>query len=440
MLGIVSCDMVTLTGEPTAVETTTTIGGYPHIQALINASIDEALAVVDAAAERSVEPDPRYVTLSRALRRERDGDWATERVLDPGRPADELTEAERDEVDSLIADDPELDAAFAGLADELEVVYASIPTISIKVQDLDENNDPIGEPYTIQSENGVIEFGDRTVASEEFLLWIQSHDAGPERGFVIDRDWYHSDFGSGRAWPNDRVRYFFDSSITATDRSWMWWKLHRTQHATSVRFTEYSNTSSRRYAWNRGSSPYLRISRAELGTTPGTATLGKVSKSFLKMDHGTGRTETGENQFYHEVGHVLGLIHEHQRYDRDNHVIMSPYKAYYDANYTRIKQRRRQQFWFLWWSWYSWVDNSTTYGTPYDYHSITHYPADRSTTIHRADGGGYWDANWRNKGVWGAENNYTYFTPWDIYTIKRRYGITPNPRPGYTPRPAYPSS
>lgn len=167
--------------------------------------------------------------------------------------------------------------------------------------------------------------------------------------------------------------------------------------------------------------------------------MGKVSKSFLRMDHGTGRTETGENLFYHEVGHVLGLIHEHQRYDRDSYVIMSPYKAYYDANYVKMRERRRQQFWFLWWSWYSWVNNSTTYGTPYDYHSVMHYPSDSSTTIHLPNGR-YWDANWRNKSVWGAENHYTYFSPWDIYTIKRRYGIIPNPRPGYTPGPAYPSS
>ena len=89
---------------------------------------------------------------------------------------------------------------------------------------------------------------------------------------------------------------------------------------------------------------------------------------------------------------------------------------------------------------YSWVNNSTTYGTPYDYHSVMHYPSNARTTIHLADGGAYWEVRERNKSVWGAENHHTYFSPWDIYTIKRRYGITPNQRPEYTPGPAYPSS
>ena len=38
-----------------------------------------------------------------------------------------------------------------------------------------------------------------------------------------------------------------------------------------------------------------------------------------------------------------------------------------------------------------------------------------------------------NNDRWGDENGDTWFTPWDIYTIKRLYGITPNRKPGYTP-------
>lgn len=44
-----------------------------------------------------------------------------------------------------------------------------------------------------------------------------------------------------------------------------------------------------------------------------------------------------------------------------------------------------------------------------------------------------WDVYDHNNSEWGDENGNTWFTPWDIYTIKKRYGITPNPMPTYTP-------
>ena len=159
-MAIVSCDSVTLTEEPTAVDDTVTLGGYPDVQAMIDASLDKALALVDAAAARSAEPDPRYATLSRTLRQERDGDWATERMLDPDRP-DGVTEAERAAIDALMADNPELDAAFGELAQELADAYAAIPMIEVKVQHLDQNDRPSGKPYAIRSKNGVIDLGFR---------------------------------------------------------------------------------------------------------------------------------------------------------------------------------------------------------------------------------------------------------------------------------------
>ena len=159
IMAIVSCDSVTLTEEPTAVDdTAATLAGYPDIQAMIDASLDKALALVDAAAARSAEPDPRYATLSRTLRQERDGDWATERMLNPDRP-DDVTEAERAAIDALMADTPELDAAFGELARKLADAYAAIPTIEVSVQHLGQNDKPSGKPYIIRSKNGVIDLG-----------------------------------------------------------------------------------------------------------------------------------------------------------------------------------------------------------------------------------------------------------------------------------------
>lgn len=236
---LVSCDRVALNEGPTAIAGAKTPGGYPDIQATINASLDKALAVVAASAARSAERDPRYATLARSLRRERDGNWATARVLSPDRSVG-VAEEEQGEIDSLMADDPELDAAFSELADELEAAYAAIPTIEITVQNYDEDGNPTGSPYTIRSENGVIDLGYRTFTVQEFLLWVQSQDRRPERGFVIDRSWRHSSFGSGRAWPADTVRLFFDTSISGSDTTWMLTNLSRAQSATGIRFTHYA--------------------------------------------------------------------------------------------------------------------------------------------------------------------------------------------------------
>lgn len=60
----------------------------------------------------------------------------------------------------------------------------------------------------------------------------------------------------------------------------------------------------------------------------------------------------------HELGHVLGFYHEHQRWDRDNFVAI---------RYDNIKAGRAHD--------YDWIPRAgwITDATPYDYHSIMHY-------------------------------------------------------------------
>ena len=66
----------------------------------------------------------------------------------------------------------------------------------------------------------------------------------------------------------------------------------------------------------------------------------------------------GEWMPAHELGHVLGLFHEHARWDRD---------AYVRVHYENIKAGREPD--------YDWVPktNWLVASTPYDYYSIMHY-------------------------------------------------------------------
>lgn len=66
----------------------------------------------------------------------------------------------------------------------------------------------------------------------------------------------------------------------------------------------------------------------------------------------------GEWMIVHELGHVLGFFHEHQRWDRDD---------YLTVHYENIKAGRSSD--------YDWIPgtNWIVSSTPYDYRSIMHY-------------------------------------------------------------------
>ena len=62
----------------------------------------------------------------------------------------------------------------------------------------------------------------------------------------------------------------------------------------------------------------------------------------------------------HELGHVIGLMHEHQRPDRDNYITI---------NYENILEKFHDQFYKM--SSNYWKYDYKKY--PYDYNSIMHY-------------------------------------------------------------------
>lgn len=131
LFGLVSCERLTVTEQPTAVAGTAT-PGYPDIQAMIDGYLDEALAAADNAAARHAAPDPAYATLRSLLGRARDANLAPARALklDRGSLA-EATEEELKELEKLAEQDPALVAEIEALTAKLEAEYAAIPPIEV---------------------------------------------------------------------------------------------------------------------------------------------------------------------------------------------------------------------------------------------------------------------------------------------------------------------
>ena len=71
--------------------------------------------------------------------------------------------------------------------------------------------------------------------------------------------------------------------------------------------------------------------------------------------------ECSDRDIFHELFHVLGFLHEHQRVDRNNYVTI---------NWKNIPYNYNSQFVTL--------SKSKDLGMPYDATSITHYTSDQA--------------------------------------------------------------
>jgi hypothetical protein len=186
--------------------------------------------------------------------------------------------------------------------------------------------------------------------------------------------------------------------------------------------------------WWTGLTGCLRIAKKKISNgTPGWSTVGKqVLYSYIEMDPDFLNKDYAA-VFEHEVLHTLGMLHEHQRYDRNSYVNvksrsdLDQSSQWYKTNMDKIAHKNKYRF--LWWTWSK--TNSTTYDTPYDYNSVMHY---RNGYFHGLDNGNfdYWSDYQLNNTRWGSVNCDTWLTPWDIYTVRRLYGLS-RTIPGYIP-------
>ena len=111
-----------------------------------------------------------------------------------------------------------------------------------------------------------------------------------------------------------------------------------------MRFEEIASTTAVNFWHALALSDDFRIHKTALnGGRIGQTTIGRVGRSILEMSPSSVENED-ENTFNHEMGHVFGLLHEHQRYDRGSYVVVSRSGSDYDV------VGRRNCYWFAFWS------------------------------------------------------------------------------------------
>ncbi|KAK0414737.1 hypothetical protein QR680_011593 [Steinernema hermaphroditum] len=145
----------------------------------------------------------------------------------------------------------------------------------------------------------------------------------------------------GKMWPGGRIPYAISPHYNSHERALLARAVKQYHDKTCIRFVPRQS----------GEADYLFIGKvdgcfSEVGRTNGV--------QVLSLDNGCMEYAT----IIHEMMHVVGFYHEHERWDRDNYI---------DIIWQNIDRAALDQF--------GKVDLSKTsyYGQPYDYKSILHY-------------------------------------------------------------------
>jgi hypothetical protein len=153
-----------------------------------------------------------------------------------------------------------------------------------------------------------------TSAKYQIAELIRNHDSQNSHIQIGDmllkvkdlQDFYESESAIGlyqRPWTDGKVYYSFDSLITETTKEMFFRAFREWESGTPLQFIEHTREQNYIYII------YSEITSSAIGMGEG--------KQLLKI---TPYWHTPYGTVLHEIGHALGLHHEHQRTDRDLYV------------------------------------------------------------------------------------------------------------------------
>ncbi|MBN2771325.1 MAG: leucine-rich repeat protein [Spirochaetes bacterium] len=169
-------------------------------------------------------------------------------------------------------------------------------------------------------------------------------------------------------WRYMKIRYFLDSSFSQSEKNNILNSMKLLESVCDIEFVDVNTLDKDPFFYT------LRIRLLPDYSESSQATLGRQKYSYLHLTKSGAKTP---GTIVHELCHVLGMSHEHQRYDRDKYVTFHPENTYSDwpgvmSNFETVPRTKMVEKTFLWFHYTTEDIISETYGD-YDYDSIMHY-------------------------------------------------------------------